>query len=84
MDAKQHHFEAAAQYRKSMGDLEANIYGHELARLKEARAIAKQTYEKVRRSAVSRPVVNDIKVRNVFLLVTQTASDAAQSLSPTF
>ena len=63
IDAKQHHFEAAAQYRKSMSDLEANLYGHELSRLVEAQAIAKRTYESARRANVARPVLNDIKVR---------------------
>ncbi|EJD06562.1 BRO1-domain-containing protein [Fomitiporia mediterranea MF3/22] len=61
IDTKHHHFESAAQYRKSVDDLESNNYGHELSRLIEAKSIAKKGYEIARRAYVSRPVVDDIK-----------------------
>ncbi|THH09151.1 hypothetical protein EW145_g2207 [Phellinidium pouzarii] len=61
IDTKYHHFEAAALYRKSMDDLEVNKYGHEIARLLEAKAIAKKGYDIARRNYVSRPVLDDIK-----------------------
>ncbi|KAH8118025.1 BRO1-domain-containing protein [Phellopilus nigrolimitatus] len=50
IDTKYHHFEAAAQYRKSMDDLEASKYGRELARLIEGRAVAKRGYDIARRA----------------------------------
>ncbi|KAG8213026.1 putative pH-response regulator protein [Butyriboletus roseoflavus] len=61
LEAKQRHFRAAAQYRKSIDDLEANNYGDELRRLIDAEAEAKQGYNSVKRSAVSPAVVQDIK-----------------------
>ncbi|KAL5504141.1 RIM20 [Sanghuangporus vaninii] len=61
IDAKQHHFESAAQYRKSVDDLESNNYGHELARLMEAKTLAKRGYDIARRAYVARPVVDDVK-----------------------
>ncbi|KAN0092781.1 BRO1-like domain containing protein [Tylopilus felleus] len=69
LETKQRHFRAAAQYRKSIDDLEANNYGDELRRLIDAEAEAKQGYNSVKRSAVSPAVVQDIKS---FLDVLQT------------
>lgn len=65
INTKHHHFEAAAQYRKSVDDLEANKYGHELARLIDAKTIAKKGYEIARRAYVSKPVVDDLKVKQL-------------------
>ena len=62
VEIKQLHFEAAAQYRKSIDDLETNKYGHELARLLEAKALAKRGYDLARKSYIAKPVINDIKV----------------------
>ncbi|PAV16120.1 pH-response regulator [Pyrrhoderma noxium] len=59
--AKQLHFEAAAQFRKSIDDVEANKYGLELSRLLEARNLAKKGYDLGRRAYVSRPVLNDVR-----------------------
>ncbi|KAI5122282.1 hypothetical protein M0805_002362 [Coniferiporia weirii] len=61
IDAKHHHFEAATQYRKSLDDLESKRYGHEVARLLEAKTIANRGYDIARRNYVSRPVLDDIK-----------------------
>ena len=56
------HFEAAAQYRMSLVDLEQHRYGHEIARLTEAKRIAQNAYDNARRQLVARPVLNDVKV----------------------
>ncbi|KAG9315304.1 putative pH-response regulator protein [Chiua virens] len=61
LETKQRHFGAAAQYRKSIDDLEANNYGDELRRLIDAEAEAKQGYNLAKRSAISPAVVQDIK-----------------------
>ncbi|OBZ72455.1 pH-response regulator protein palA/RIM20 [Grifola frondosa] len=80
METKQLHFQAAAQYRKSVDDLEAHRsfitlraklpvsltvgffrYGHEIARLAEAEALAKKGYDVARRGGVAPPVLHDIK-----------------------
>ncbi|KAF8442365.1 BRO1-like domain-containing protein [Boletus edulis BED1] len=61
LEIKQRHFRAAAQYRKSIDDLEANNYGDELRRLMDAEAEAKQGYNLARRSTLSPAVVQDIK-----------------------
>ncbi|KAI0925777.1 hypothetical protein AcV5_008415 [Taiwanofungus camphoratus] len=61
LETKQLHFDAAAQYRKSVDDLEANRYGHELARLMQAHATAKKGYDMARRAGVAPPVLQDIK-----------------------
>ncbi|KAG8835885.1 pH-response regulator protein palA/rim20 [Serendipita sp. 399] len=46
---KQHHFEAAAQIRKSMDDSENNKFGSELARLASALVCARQGLDSARR-----------------------------------
>ena len=56
------HFDAAAQYRMSLVDLEQHRYGHEISRLTEAKNIAKKAYDHARRQLVSKPVLNDVKV----------------------
>ncbi|KAI0367789.1 BRO1-domain-containing protein [Pilatotrama ljubarskyi] len=61
LETKQLHFLAAAQYRKSLEDLEAHKYGHEIARLLEAQALAKKGYDLARRGGVAQPVQQDIK-----------------------
>ncbi|KAI0359835.1 BRO1-domain-containing protein [Trametes cingulata] len=61
LEAKQLHFLAAAQYRKSLEDLEAHNYGHEIARLCEAQALAKKGYDLARRGGVAQPVQQDVK-----------------------
>ncbi|TDL25855.1 pH-response regulator [Rickenella mellea] len=61
IETKQYHFSAAAQYRKSIDDLEGNRYGQELARLLEAQASAKKGYDIARRGLASKPVLQDIK-----------------------
>ncbi|KDQ57158.1 hypothetical protein JAAARDRAFT_58624 [Jaapia argillacea MUCL 33604] len=55
------HFEAVAQYRKSVDDLEASRYGDELARLREAFDIAKRGFETARWGGVVPAVQQDIK-----------------------
>ncbi|KAI0787643.1 pH-response regulator [Fomes fomentarius] len=61
LETKALHFQAAAQYRKSLEDLEANRYGHEIARLSEAKTLAKKGYDVARRGGVTAPVQQDIK-----------------------
>ncbi|CCA73787.1 probable palA protein [Serendipita indica DSM 11827] len=56
---KQHHFEAAAQVRKSMDDSENGKYGIELGRLASAQIHAKQGQESARRGVMA-AVVEDI------------------------
>ncbi|EGN99169.1 hypothetical protein SERLA73DRAFT_90416 [Serpula lacrymans var. lacrymans S7.3] len=61
IETKQSHFAAAAQYRKSIDDLEANRYGLELARLFQAEITAKKGYNMARRGGVQSAVLQDIK-----------------------
>ncbi|TCD68499.1 pH-response regulator protein palA/rim20 [Steccherinum ochraceum] len=61
LETKYLHFEAAAQIRKSIDDLEANRYGHELARLALAQSYAQKGYDLARRAAVAPAVLSDIK-----------------------
>ncbi|GBE87997.1 pH-response regulator protein palA/RIM20 [Sparassis crispa] len=61
LETKQLHFEAAAQYRKSVDDLEANRYGEEIARLNQALLTAKKGYDTARRGGVASAVLHDIK-----------------------
>lgn len=61
INTKQLHFEAAAQFRKSMDDVEVNKYGLEVSRLLEAKSLAKKGFDIARRALVSKPVLNDIK-----------------------
>jgi programmed cell death 6-interacting protein len=67
IDTKHHHFRSAAQYRKSMDELESNKYGYELARLLESKQIAKKGFEIARYGCVSNSVLDDIKVSNYIL-----------------
>ncbi|KAI6038820.1 BRO1-like domain-containing protein [Pisolithus marmoratus] len=61
LETKQRHFRAAAQYRKSIDELEANRYGDELRRLMDAEVEAKKGYNLVKRSSVAPAVIQDIK-----------------------
>ncbi|KAI0331883.1 BRO1-domain-containing protein [Cubamyces sp. BRFM 1775] len=61
LETKSYHFQAAAQYRKSLEDLEAHHYGLEVARLTEAHILAKKGYDVARRGGVAQPVLQDIK-----------------------
>ncbi|KAI9061298.1 pH-response regulator [Trametes sanguinea] len=61
LETKHLHFQAAAQYRKSLEDLEAHRYGHEIARLSAAHTFAKQGYDVARRGSVAQAVTQDIK-----------------------
>ncbi|KAI0833513.1 BRO1-domain-containing protein [Trametes gibbosa] len=61
LETKEFHFLAAAQFRKSLEDLEAHRYGHEVARLSEAQVLARKGYDIGRRGAVAQPVQQDIK-----------------------
>ncbi|KZT22347.1 BRO1-domain-containing protein [Neolentinus lepideus HHB14362 ss-1] len=60
-EAKRYHFEAAAQYRKSVDDLEASRYGHELSRLHQANMLGKKAYDTARRAGVTKEVIEDTK-----------------------
>ncbi|EMD34060.1 hypothetical protein CERSUDRAFT_117568 [Gelatoporia subvermispora B] len=61
MEAKYLHFSAAAQYRKSVDDLEAGRYGHEISRLTEAQSLAKRGFEVARRGNAAPAVMEDLK-----------------------
>lgn len=61
LETKQRHFRAAAQYRKSIDELEANRYGDELRRLMDAEEEAKKGYSLAKRSSVAPAVIQDIK-----------------------
>lgn len=58
---KQYHFEAAAQFRRSMDDSENARYGLELARLAQARQWARRGIES-QHPDVARLVIQDIQV----------------------
>ncbi|TFK72898.1 BRO1-domain-containing protein [Pluteus cervinus] len=60
IEAKEHHFEAVAQLRKSMDDIEAHRYGDEIARLTQAQVKAKRAYDVARRGKISPTVIQDI------------------------
>ncbi|EPQ54076.1 BRO1-domain-containing protein [Gloeophyllum trabeum ATCC 11539] len=60
-EAKRYHFEAVAQYRKSVDDLEVSRYGHELSRLNQASMLAKKGYDIARRAGIAPAVVQDVK-----------------------
>ncbi|TFK47825.1 pH-response regulator [Heliocybe sulcata] len=60
-EAKGYHFQAAALYRKSVEDLEASKYGHELSRLHQASMLGKKAYDIARRGGVAKAVVEDVK-----------------------
>ncbi|KAG7452534.1 BRO1-domain-containing protein [Guyanagaster necrorhizus] len=61
IEAKQHHFEAVAQFRKSVEELENSSYGVEISRLQEAQNEAKRASDIARRRRVSQAVVQDIQ-----------------------
>ncbi|KAF7327709.1 pH-response regulator protein palA/RIM20 [Mycena kentingensis (nom. inval.)] len=59
IDAKRYHFEAVAQYRQSLAELEGSHYGAEIARLDLARTASKQAYDIARRGKVAPAVLQD-------------------------
>jgi programmed cell death 6-interacting protein len=78
LEAKQLHFEAVAQFRKSMDDLESgryvptlsshmlgliddDRYGHELARLMQAKSATAKAVDVGRRGGVAAPVLRDAR-----------------------
>jgi BRO1-like domain len=61
---KQYHFEAAAQFRKSMDDSENARYGLELARLAQASQWARRGIES-KHTEVARLVIQDIQVSTI-------------------
>ncbi|RDB25545.1 pH-response regulator protein palA/RIM20 [Hypsizygus marmoreus] len=61
IQAKAHHFQAVAQYRKSMDEIETSRYGVEIARLHEAQSEAKKAYDTARRGRIAPPVLQDIQ-----------------------
>ncbi|SCV68239.1 BQ2448_360 [Microbotryum intermedium] len=61
MAIKAGHFNAVAQYRKSIDDLGANRYGDEIGRLEVADAAVKKTLT-VSKRGVADPVIRDLKV----------------------
>ena len=60
MRIKRHHFRAAAQYRKSVDDMEHNAYGDEIGRLQIADADAKKALDASKRN-VSQTIISDLK-----------------------
>ncbi|KII89959.1 hypothetical protein PLICRDRAFT_159226 [Plicaturopsis crispa FD-325 SS-3] len=75
LQAKEHHFSAAAQYRKSVDELEANEYGVELARLGQAQEDAKKGYNIARRGGVAEDVLKDSILDNVEKNITRAERD---------
>ncbi|EIW83874.1 pH-response regulator [Coniophora puteana RWD-64-598 SS2] len=61
LDAKRCHFSAAAQYRKSVDELEGNRYGSEIARLIRSREEAKKATSAVSSGGVAPQVLQDAK-----------------------
>ncbi|KAJ3836346.1 BRO1-like domain-containing protein [Lentinula raphanica] len=61
VEAKQYHFEAVAQYRRSREELEKSRYGLELAYLSQALSAAKKGYDIARKGRVTPAVLNDIQ-----------------------
>ncbi|KAF9069239.1 BRO1-like domain-containing protein [Rhodocollybia butyracea] len=61
MEAKQYHFEAVAQYRKSREELENSRYGFEIAYLTQAHAAVKKGHDIARRGKVLAAVQSDIQ-----------------------
>ncbi|KAJ7593046.1 BRO1-like domain-containing protein [Mycena floridula] len=59
IETKSHHFEAVAQYRKSIDELEASNYGLEIARLSQSQIEAKKAYDISRRGKVNLSVTRD-------------------------
>lgn len=57
---KQHHFEAAAQYRMSKEDVNKARYGVEISRLRVAEGLVKKGLSNTR--GVAESVVSDMKV----------------------
>jgi programmed cell death 6-interacting protein len=58
---KQMHFEAAAQFRLSIDDLEKSRYGEEIARLRVAEGLTKKGLDAGKRG-VAESVLSDLKV----------------------
>ncbi|KAK2463406.1 hypothetical protein APHAL10511_004492 [Amanita phalloides] len=61
IEAKWHHFDSVSQYRQSMDDIEARRYGHELARLGQARQDAKAASDAGRRGEIAHAVLQDVQ-----------------------
>ena len=60
MNAKQHHFAAAAQYRASLDCLEKRKYGEEVARLTDAVLCAKDGLKECKSGKITQRVVDDL------------------------
>ncbi|KAF8656828.1 hypothetical protein AX16_002376 [Volvariella volvacea WC 439] len=61
IEAKENHFEAVAQYRKSLDDIEGHRYGHEISRLQQAQLKAKKAYDVARKGRIAPAVIADIQ-----------------------
>ncbi|THV03236.1 BRO1-domain-containing protein [Dendrothele bispora CBS 962.96] len=61
IEAKQYHFEAVSQYRKSRDELNDSRYGSEIAYLTQALAGAKRAYDVARKGKVSNAVQHDVQ-----------------------
>ncbi|KAF8632279.1 hypothetical protein AX15_002017 [Amanita polypyramis BW_CC] len=61
IETKWHHFEAVTQYRQSMDDAETHRYGHELARLTQARQDARTAFDTCRRGKIAGAVLQDVQ-----------------------
>ncbi|KAJ4464583.1 BRO1-like domain-containing protein [Lentinula aciculospora] len=61
IEAKQYHFEAVAQYRRSREELEKSRYGFEIAYLTQAQLAIKKGYDVARRGRVLPTILNDIQ-----------------------
>ncbi|KAI0766745.1 ALIX V-shaped domain binding to HIV-domain-containing protein [Irpex lacteus] len=61
LETKELHFEGVSQFRKSVDDLEANRYGHEITRLTLANAAVRRGHEVGRKGRVAPAVLRDIQ-----------------------
>ncbi|KAI0689995.1 BRO1-domain-containing protein [Cytidiella melzeri] len=61
LETKEQHFAGVSQFRKSVDDLEANRYGHEIARLTLANSAVRRGHEIGRKGRVMPPVLKDIQ-----------------------
>ncbi|KAF9046965.1 BRO1-domain-containing protein [Hymenopellis radicata] len=61
IEAKEHHFDAVANFRKSMEEIDNSNYGHEIAYLQQAQFEAKRASEVARKGRVAAAVQGDIQ-----------------------
>ncbi|KDQ14864.1 hypothetical protein BOTBODRAFT_158886 [Botryobasidium botryosum FD-172 SS1] len=61
LQTKMHHFDAAAQYRKSLDEADSNNYGNQIGRLQIAQVAANKAADIARKGRVQKNVQEDVK-----------------------